>query len=102
MGRVSVRPSVNNSVFSIFSRNTWPTKLKLCRMILDISAQSPCFCDFLPGGAVGRAHFEIYSSYPIELKLGRMILVISPHNRSVWDFRFSPGGAVRVRVRVRK
>ena len=51
---------------------------------------------------MGRAHFEIYSSYPIELKLGRMILVISPHNRSVWDFRFSPGGAVRVRVRVRK
>ena len=35
---MSVHPSVNNVFFSISSLITWPTKLKLRRMIPDIGA----------------------------------------------------------------
>ena len=77
---------------------TWPNKLELRRMILDIGADSRAvldFFDFLPGGAVlsrllkSPNRFRAYTSHAIELKLGRVILDISPYNRSEPDFSIS-------------
>ena len=51
---LSVLPPVNNSVFSLSSLITWPTNLKLCRVILDIGTQSRSVPDFaiFPQGAL--------------------------------------------------
>ena len=96
-----VRPSVRllTVLFSsISSFITWPTKLKLCRVILDIGAHSrsvPDFAILLPGGSTFRnIHIDSQptSSYPIELKLGRMILDISSHNWSKPNFSISLWG----------
>ena len=48
--RQSVHPSVNNSSFFISSLITWPTKLKLCRMILDIIYSTGRFYTFFDQG----------------------------------------------------
>ena len=58
MGRMSVRPSVHLSVrpsirpltilfFTISSLITWPTKLEVGRLILDIGAHSRSVPDFV-------------------------------------------------------
>ena len=44
--RPSFHPSVKNSAFSISSLITWPTKLKLCKMLRDIGAHSRSVPDF--------------------------------------------------------
>ena len=63
--RSGVRPSVSNFVFSISFLITWPTKLKLRRVILDIGAQSRSVPDFAVSSQRalwGRA-FEIFNFY---------------------------------------
>ena len=65
---------------------TWPTELKLCRMILDIGAQArsvPGFAISSQGALRGACllkssnRFTAYSIHAIELKLDRRILDIS-------------------------
>ena len=85
---------------------TWPTALKLCIMILNISAHSRSVPDFAVSvrGAVWARllkfsnRFTAFISVAIELKLRRMILDISPHKRLASVFRLPPDGAVWVRL----
>ena len=67
----------------------WLTKLKLCRVILDIGVQSRSVPDFvisslLFGGCLLKSsnQFRAHSIHPIELELDRMILDISLLNCS--------------------
>ena len=94
------------SSISISSLITWPTKLKLYRMLLDVGAHSRSVPDFsIPSQGAGwrvllkfSNRFTAYNFHPIELKRDCMILDISSLHRSKSDvFDFLPGGAVRVR-----
>ena len=96
-----MRTRLLNTIISIiFSPITWPTKLKLCRMILDVGAHNRCppILRFPPGARLLKSsnRFTAYNFYPTELKLDMMIPVINPHNRSKLDFSISSyvGGAV--------
>ena len=89
------RPSVNNSVFSISFLITWPTKLKLRRVILDIGAQSRSVPDFAISSqeALWGARFlkssifiSSFIAWPTKLKHCRVILDIGAHSHSVPDF----------------
>ena len=89
----------DNSVFSIFFLITWPTELKLCRIILDIGTHSGSVSDFAISSRGARfLESSISISYlitwPPELKLYRMLLDMSAHSRSVFDFAISSQGAL--------
>ena len=78
---------------SISSLITWPTMLKLCRMVRKV-AQSLIW-RYLRAGAVGARlliysnRFTAYSFYLIEPKFCNMILGISPHSHLQPDFSIS-------------
>ena len=82
----------SSNQFTVYS--SYPIKLKLGRMILDISPQNcPSRIFRSPsrwrcGGAffANLNRFTAYSPYVIELKLCRMIQNIRPHNRSASEF----------------
>ena len=97
MGARLLKSSISTSSVII-----WPTKSKLCRIIVVIGAQigSVPDCDFLPGGALLEIsnRSTVYSSHARELKLGRMILDVSPHNRSTSDFSILSRGAWGARL----
>ena len=100
MGRVSVRPSVHQSIRLLPILLFLPPpllrgqlslqlkfKLKLCRVILDNGAQSRSVPDFVISsqGALWGARLlqysnrlTAYSSYPIKRKLDRTVLDVSP------------------------